>query len=49
VARRFGLISRPNADWQSAIELTENLKKMDNSDPVKYDFALFSLGAVEKY
>ncbi|HLO81562.1 MAG TPA: TIGR02757 family protein [Chitinophagaceae bacterium] len=49
VAKRFGLISRPNADWQSALELTENLKKMDSSDPVKYDFALFSLGAIEKY
>jgi hypothetical protein len=49
VAKRFGLISRPNADWQSAVELTENLKRMDPLDPVKYDIALFTLGAVEKY
>jgi uncharacterized protein (TIGR02757 family) len=49
VAKRFGLITRPNADWQSAVELTKNLKKMDPLDPVKYDIALFSLGAVERF
>jgi uncharacterized protein (TIGR02757 family) len=49
VAKRFGLITRPLADWPSAVELTENLKRMDPDDPVKYDFALFSLGAIEKF
>jgi uncharacterized protein (TIGR02757 family) len=49
VAKKFGLITRPRADWQSAVELTENLKKMDPLDPVKYDIALFSLGAVERF
>jgi uncharacterized protein (TIGR02757 family) len=49
VARRFGLLSRPQADWQSAIELTENLRRMDGRDPVKYDFALFGLGIEERY
>ncbi len=49
VAKRFGLISRPNADWSSALELTANLKRMDKLDPVKYDFALFSLGVNEKF
>jgi len=49
VAKRFGLITRPNADWRSAVELTENLKKMDPLDPVKYDIALFSLGVIEKF
>jgi uncharacterized protein (TIGR02757 family) len=49
VARRFGLITRPQADWQSAIELTNNLKQMDPDDPVKYDFALFGLGVMEKF
>jgi uncharacterized protein (TIGR02757 family) len=49
VAKRFGLITRPNADWQSAAELTRNLKRMDPLDPVKYDIALFSLGAVERF
>ena len=44
VARKLGLIQRPNTDWQTALELTENLKQLDPNDPVKYDFALFGLG-----
>ncbi len=44
VARKLGLISRPKTDWKTAIELTETLKTLDPSDPVKYDFALFGLG-----
>ena len=49
VAKRFKLLTRPNADWQSAIELTRNLRLFDKKDPVKYDFALFALGAIEKF
>ena len=49
VAKRFGLISRPQADWPSAIQLTDNLKRFDPIDPVKYDFALFGLGIMEKF
>jgi uncharacterized protein (TIGR02757 family) len=44
VARKLGLIKRKQTDWHTAIELTENLKKLDPHDPVKYDFALFGLG-----
>lgn len=44
VARKLGLITRPQSDWKSAVELTENLSKMDPDDPVKYDYALFGLG-----
>lgn len=44
VARKLGLISRKQTDWQTALELTENLLQMDAEDPVIYDFALFSLG-----
>ncbi len=44
VARQFKLIQRPQLDWQTAVELTNNLKQFDASDPVKYDFALFGLG-----
>lgn len=44
IARSLGLIQRPKPDWQMALELTENLRKMDSADPVKYDFALFGLG-----
>ncbi len=44
VARKLGLITRKQTDWLTAIELTENLKYFDATDPVKYDFALFGLG-----
>ncbi|MDQ7950079.1 MAG: TIGR02757 family protein [Pedobacter sp.] len=47
VGRSLGLIKRKQTDWLTAIELTENLKKFDPTDPVKYDFALFGMG-VEK-
>lgn len=49
VAKRFGMISRNQTDWLAAIELTEHLKKFDPNDPVKYDFALFGLGVMEKF
>ena len=49
VARGFGLITRKQTDWQTAMELTATLREMDRTDPVKYDFALFGLGVTEKY
>ncbi len=48
VAKRFQLLDRPNADWEAALQLTEYLRTLDPVDPVKYDFALFALGVVEK-
>lgn len=44
VARRLKLITRKQVDWQTALELTNNLRKLDQNDPVRYDFALFGLG-----
>jgi uncharacterized protein (TIGR02757 family) len=49
VARGFGLIKRKQTDWETAMELTLALRDMDKNDPVKYDFALFGLGVMEKY
>lgn len=49
VAKRLKLLKRKQTDWLAAVELTENLKKLDEQDPVKYDFALFSLGALERF
>jgi uncharacterized protein (TIGR02757 family) len=49
VARKFGLISRKQTDWETAMELTRELRVMDPIDPVKYDFALFGLGIMQKY
>jgi uncharacterized protein (TIGR02757 family) len=48
VSRKLHLLTRPQTDWEAAVELTENLKKFDPQDPVKYDFALFGLG-LEKF
>ncbi|WP_121353872.1 TIGR02757 family protein [Flavisolibacter nicotianae] len=49
VARQVGLITRKQTDWLTALELTGHLKRFDADDPVKYDFALFSLGVIEKF
>jgi uncharacterized protein (TIGR02757 family) len=43
-ARRLRLTTRFTADWRMAEEITENLKKLDPSDPVKYDFSLCRWG-----
>ena len=48
VSRTFGLISRPQIDWLTALELTDYCRTLDVRDPAKYDFALFSLGVTEK-
>jgi uncharacterized protein (TIGR02757 family) len=49
VARKLKLIKRKQVDWLTALELTDNLRKLDASDPVKYDFALFGLGVMENF
>jgi len=49
VARKMKLITRKQTDWQAAEELTEALRRFDNEDPVKYDFALFDLGVRERF
>ena len=49
VARKLGLITRRQVDWQTAVELTQHLRDFDPLDPVKYDFALFGLGIDEKF
>ncbi len=49
VARSFGIFQRDALDWQAALELTAWLRRLDASDPVKYDYALFALGVIEKF
>jgi uncharacterized protein (TIGR02757 family) len=48
VARKLGLLTRKQDDWQAVEELTANLRTFDASDPAKYDFALFGSGINEK-
>jgi uncharacterized protein (TIGR02757 family) len=49
VATRFNLLHHTTLDWHAAMELTAYLRTLDTADPVKYDFALFGLGVVERY
>ncbi|MBK7147527.1 MAG: TIGR02757 family protein [Bacteroidetes bacterium] len=46
-ARKLGLITRKQTDWETVVELTENLKQFDSKDPVKYDYALFGLSVLD--
>jgi len=49
VARKLGLLIRSQNDSRALNELDKNLRKLDPTDPVKYDFALFGLGVFEKF
>lgn len=49
VSRKLGLITRKQNDAKALLELDTNLRKLDSTDPVKYDFALFGLGVFEKF
>ncbi len=44
ISRCLGLTSRRSADWKMAVEITENLRRFDPADPLKYDFALCHQG-----
>lgn len=44
VSQKLGLLDRKTYDLQSAILITEKLKKFDKFDPIKYDFSLYRLG-----
>jgi uncharacterized protein (TIGR02757 family) len=43
--RAIGLLNRKSNDWIAALELTEACRKLDATDPCKYDYALFGTGA----
>jgi uncharacterized protein (TIGR02757 family) len=49
VARKLGLLERKQDDWKAVEELTTNLRFLNPTDPVSYDFALFGLGVHEKH
>lgn len=49
VGRKLGLLKREQNDWKAVEEITNALRKFDKNDPVKYDFALFGLGAMEGF
>lgn len=49
VGRTLGLLNRTQNDWKSVEELDTSLRRFDANDPVKFDFALFGLGAIEGF
>ncbi|MCB0640132.1 MAG: TIGR02757 family protein [Phaeodactylibacter sp.] len=48
IARQLGLLRRKQRDWLAVEELTAQLRSFDPQDPVKYDFALFGIGVLER-
>jgi uncharacterized protein (TIGR02757 family) len=50
VAQRLGLIEETKAvNWKTALALTEELRRLRPDDPAVYDYALFGMGAEERY
>jgi len=48
VARHLGLLERKQDDWKAVVELSDNLRLLNPTDPCVYDFALFGIGVNEK-
>lgn len=44
ICKLLNLTKKRNVSWQMAEEITQNLKKFDELDPVKYDFAICHIG-----
>lgn len=48
VSRAIGILERRQNDRRAVEELTDMLRTLDPADPVRYDFALFSIGIESK-
>jgi uncharacterized protein (TIGR02757 family) len=48
-ARKLELLTRNQNDWKAVQEISDHLRLFDPNDPIKYDFALFGLGAFDKW
>ena len=44
ISREINLLKRNSNDFKAVKELTNELKRFDKNDPVKYDFAMFGYG-----
>jgi len=49
IARKLGILQRTQNDWAALAEVQAVLCQLDAEDPVRYDFALFGLGAYEQF
>lgn len=49
VAQELAILpATAKANWQTALQLTNCLRQLDVHDPIKYDYALFSIGVENK-
>ncbi len=48
IARRVGLTRYRSPGWAMAADITRRLRRLDPTDPVKYDFALHRLGLFKR-
>ncbi|KMQ60007.1 hypothetical protein ACM46_17290 [Chryseobacterium angstadtii] len=48
ISRQLGLLSRTQNDWKTVEELDIAVRKFDEKDPARYDFALFGLGVTKE-
>lgn len=48
IARNLGLTARPQANWETAVEITEALRALCPEDPVRYDMAVCHLGIAQR-
>lgn len=48
ISRKLGLLERTQNDWKTVEELDVAIRKFDDKDPAKYDFALFGLGVTKE-
>ncbi|RYE26405.1 MAG: TIGR02757 family protein [Sphingobacteriales bacterium] len=49
VAERLQLLPNNKSDWNNAVALTRQLRELNPEDPAVYDYALFGLGAEERF
>ncbi len=47
VGRALSILQRRQNDWKAVEEITSVLRTFDPNDPIKYDYALFGIGAFE--
>jgi uncharacterized protein (TIGR02757 family) len=49
VSERLGLLPNCKSNWANAVALTSTVQQWNPEDPAIFDFALFSLGVIEKF
>lgn len=47
ISKKLGLTTKKTANWNTSIEVTRSLKKIDPLDPTKFDFSLCRFGMLD--